>query len=114
MSRIYLAVLITALSVSAHASVTLEGDYQLAGPLTHQGATTPGKSHLYINITGDAAKTLYDSLAVKSLLDQCTGMKFKGIGNVACYEVDAEKKYFCGFSINLKQGNVEAGLGGCF
>ncbi len=97
-----------------YAGVTLEGDYQLAGPLTHQGATTPGKSHLYINLSNDAAKRLYEELDGVPTKDECTGYMVKGKGNIGCYETETGKTYFCSFSVNLENSKIEAGLGGCF
>ena len=114
MNKILAFIIFTLVSTHVYAGVTLEGDYQLAGPLTHKGATTPGKSHLYINLTGDAAKQLYEKLDGVPAKDECTGYMAKGKGNVGCYETEPGKNYFCGFSVNLEHEKVEAGLGGCF
>ena len=91
----------------------LEGEYQLGGRLDHKGSPTQGRSHLYISLTDEAAKALYESLAGDPREDPCTGYKVKGRGNVGCYEIEPNEKYFCSFSINLERGAVEAGLGGC-
>lgn len=73
-----------------------------------------GKSHLYISLTNEAAKTLYASLAGEAVEDPCTGYMVKAQGNVGCYEIVSKEKYFCSFAVNLKRNAVEAGLGGCF
>lgn len=108
MKKMYITLFLFVVTGSAQAGVTLEGDYQLAGPLTHQGETTSGNSHLYITLTKDAAKKLYDALEGKPIKDMCTGYNAKGQGNVGCYEVVPGNKYVCGFSINLAKNSVEA------
>jgi hypothetical protein len=92
---------------------TLQGEYQLAGPLDHKGSPGEGRSHLYLSLTDAAASTLYESLAVDEHDDPCTGYRVKARGNIACYEVKRKEKHFCSFSINLDRGAIEAGLGGC-
>ena len=98
---------------TAQSAVPLNGEYQLAGPLSHKGEPTRGDSHLYVNLTDDAAKILFHALTGKASKDMCTGYNTKGRGNLVCYEVVPEKEYFCGFSVNLTNNKVEAGLGGC-
>ncbi len=114
MDKITILLIFAIVPIHVYAGVPLEGDYQLAGPLTHKGATTPGQTHLYINLTDGAAKQLYSELEGVPAKDECTGYMVKGKGNVVCYETQPEKKYFCSFSINLEKAQVEAGLGGCF
>jgi len=92
---------------------TLQGEYQLAGALDYKGSPGEGRSHLYLSLTSEAARTLYATLAEDSHEDPCTGYKVKGRGNVVCYEIKSNEDYFCSFSINLERGAVEAGLGGC-
>ena len=114
MLLVVVALLVLVSSVRAMNPVQLTGEYQLAGRLEHDGATTPGKSHLYISLTDDAAKTLYESLGGDPAEDPCTGYRVKAQGNVGCYEIVPNERYFCSFSVNLERGAVEAGLGGCF
>ena len=101
-------------SARALEPVPLSGEYQLSGRLGHKGSTTPGKSHLYISLKDDAAKTLYESLGGDPAEDLCTGYRVKAQGNVVCYGIVPNQEYFCSFSVNLERGAVEAGLGGCF
>ena len=114
MILVVVTLLVFAPSVRATDPVQLKGEYQLAGRLDHSGSTTPGKSHLYISLTDDAAKTLYESLGGEPAEDPCTGYRVKAQGNVGCYEVVPNERYSCSFSVNLERGAVEAGLGGCF
>lgn len=106
---------VLALSPGAGAGnpVKLQGDYQLAGRLDHKGSPTQGASHLYVSLTDQAARDLYESLPGDPREDACTGYKFKAWGNVGCYEIEPNDRYLCSFSIDLERGAVEAGLGGC-
>lgn len=91
----------------------LQGEYQLAGSLDSKGSPRDGSSHLYLSLRDDAAKRLYATLAEDAHEDPCTGHRLKARGNVACYEIEPNERYFCSFSIDLDRGVVEAGLGGC-
>lgn len=113
MSKACILVLVLITSTSLYAGVPLEGNFELAGPVSNQGTVTPGKSHLYLNINSKAAKKLYEAFDGTPEKDECTGYLFKGQGSVGCYEVEKGEKYYCNFSINLEKGIVEAGAGGC-
>lgn len=95
-------------------AVPLEGEFQLGGPLEHNGDVTEGDSYLYVSLQGDAARRLFESLPGETFDDPCTGHRLRANGNVACYETEQEKAYFCSFSLNLERGTVGAGTGGCF
>jgi hypothetical protein len=94
--------------------VRLSGEYQLGGRLEHNGSPSSGKSHLYVTLEHDAAKTLFQALDGEPIEDPCTGYRVKAGGNVGCYEITPNEQYFCSFSVNLARNAVEAGLGGCF
>lgn len=108
-----IASIVVALPSFAQDPVRLQGEYELGGPLDHNGSIQQGDSHLYISLSNDAAKTLYLSLPGDPLEDPCTGYNLKARGNVACYETTREE-HFCSFSVNLEHNAVETGLGGCF
>ena len=105
--------LAAAISSFAQQPVQLQGEYQLGGPLDHNGSILEGDSHLYISLSNEAAKTLYQSLPGDPFDDACTGYKLKAHGNVVCFQIKPEE-HFCSFSVNLERNAVEAGLGGCF
>lgn len=109
-----LALLLAAPCVTAADPVQLDGEYQLGGRLDHNGSVMSGKSHLYISLTEDAARNLFTSLAAEAVEDPCTGYMVKAQGNIGCYEIVSNEKYFCSFAVNLERNAVEAGLGGCF
>jgi len=108
-----LASIVIALPSIAQNPVILQGEYELGGPLDHSGSVQQGESHLYISLSNDAAKELYESLPGIPVEDPCTGYQLKARGNVVCYQVSPEG-HFCSFSVNLEHNEVEAGLGGCF
>ena len=114
MKKIYLILSFSIVIGNVNADMPLEGEYRLAGPLEYQGNTKPGKSHLYITMTNDSAKKLFNSFEGAAVMDECTGMKYKSSGYVMCYEVEPGKKYFCSFSIDMQKNTVSGGLGGCF
>jgi hypothetical protein len=111
---VVITLLLLVSSGNALEPVQLSGEYQLGGRLEHNGSPTSGKSHLYISLKNDAAKSLYESLDGEPAEDPCTGYRAKAQGNVGCYEITPNKEYFCSFSVNLERNAVEAGLGGCF
>lgn len=94
--------------------VPLQGEFRLGGGLEHNGEVTHGNSHLYLSLQGDAAKRLFNELPAENFDDPCTGYRLRSRGNVGCYEIEKGSEYFCSFSVNLEQGRVEAGTGGCF
>ena len=114
MKKIFLILTLFTFYGSVKAEIPLEGEYRLAGPLEYQGNTKPGKSHLYITLTNDSAKKLFDSFEGEAVMNECTGMKYKSRGYVICHEVEPGKKYFCSFSIDMDKNTVSGGLGGCF
>ena len=92
---------------------TLQGEFQLAGPLGHKGSPGEGQSHLYLSLTHQAARNLYESLSADWHEDPCTGYRVKALGNVACYEIKPNEEHLCSFPVDLARGVIEAGLGGC-
>ena len=109
-----LGCIVVALPSIAQNPMMLQGEYQLGGPLDHNGSVLSGDSHLYISLSHDAATALYQSLPGDPFKDPCTGYKLKSRGNVVCYEITPNEGYFCSFSVKLDNNAVEAGLGGCF
>ena len=105
--------LATAAPSFAQNPVQLQDQFEIGGPLDHNGSIREGESHLYISLSDQAASKLYQSLPGKALDDACTGYKVKGRGNVVCYQINPAQ-HFCSFSVNLERNAVEAGLGGCF
>jgi hypothetical protein len=68
---------------------------------------TPEGTHLYIILTGDAAKALYDGLTVEPEYDVCTDGMLKSADGVVCSETE------CQFSIDMPQVKLAAGAWMC-
>ena len=85
MKQIYLILSLSILIGSVYADTPLEGEYRLAGPLEYQGNTKAGKSHLYITLTNESAKKLFDAFEGEAVMNECTGMKYKSRGYVMCH-----------------------------
>jgi hypothetical protein len=83
----------------------------LAGPLVFSDIEE-GTSHIYMHLTGDSVKALFQNMDIKAINDECTGKgtKIKYIGEMQCTESANKKKYECHFSINLKEQKVELGV----
>lgn len=107
------AIFVVASIAQASDPIALDGEYQLGGRLDHKGSPTEGSSHLYLSISNESARALFESLPGDAREDACTGYRVKGLGNVGCYETKPGEAYFCSFSVNLERASVEAGQGGC-
>jgi hypothetical protein len=62
-----------------------------------------------IEISGAAAKAMYDALLVKEREDECTNALVKTTGSLACSKAPLDKKasaptYYCQFGFILKTG----------
>ena len=87
------------------------GECRVAGPLAF-GDIEEGTSHFYLHLTGDSAESLFQSMDVKVIDDECAGKgtKIKSIGEMECTQSADKKKYECYFSINLKKQEIERGV----
>jgi len=114
MQRYLLILFLTASTIPVQAQTKLDGSFVFAGPVESNGSLSEGISHIHFKITGDSAKAMYESFAGSPSEDACTGYKYKGKANVNCYEVSPNRKYICGFSINLNKNRTEASqVGAC-
>lgn len=98
----------------SYAEIPLQGTFTVAGPVDSSGELYKGNSHVHFKIVEESAKLLFDSLEGAATDDLCTGLKMKSKANLYCYEIEHEKKYECGFSINLDKNRTEASqVGAC-
>jgi hypothetical protein len=89
----------------------LTGIYAITGedyldPPTGQKENT----HLRLQLTGDSAKDLYDSMSVEPIEDECTGGMAKHIQHMQCLYFADDNTYECHFSINIAEQNIEYGI----
>ena len=114
MKRYLYLFIFAAVSFPGYAQNQLSGSFVFAGSVETNGNLSTGNSHIHFKITGDSAKAMYDSFEGKANEDACTGYRFKGKANIACYEILPNNKYICGFSINLNKNRTEASqVGAC-
>ena len=113
MNKQILVVLLAFYSGTGFAAVEkpMEGFYLLAGKF---GIKSPeqGTSHLYLSISGDAAKDLYQSINAVEHENHCTGETDKQINAFVCSKTP-QNKYHCNFAVDLEKGTIAMGLGGC-
>jgi hypothetical protein len=67
-------------------------------------------THLRLQLTGDSAKGLYDSMSVEPIEDECTGGMAKTIEQMKCLYFAGDKTYECHFSINIAEQKIEYGI----
>ncbi len=65
-------------------------------------------THLGLELTGAAAKALYDAMEAPVEEDACLGVPAKTVGNIKCTKNGSN--YGCDFSINIKANQVHTGL----
>ena len=70
----------------------------------------PKDSHLRFQLTGDAAKDLYQAMKVAEKPDECTGAVARKVGEMQCLYYKTGKKYACSFSIDIMRQAIEYGV----
>jgi hypothetical protein len=67
-------------------------------------------THFRLQLTGDSAKDLYNSMPVEPNEDECTGGMAKHIQHMKCLYFAGDKIYECHFSINIAEQKIEYGI----
>jgi hypothetical protein len=102
--------LVACAPLSAHdeedAPAPLTGDY-IFFPAEEESGTPPS---VYVTLTGEAAKTIYEGLAAKAENDECQGGTTKWLAEGGfCNYLAEQKTYFCSFGIDLKESKFAFG-----
>ena len=85
----------------------MQGKYRMAGRLAF-GDIDEGDSHIYFQLTGKAAKALYDSMKTPARKNECVeSEKVKWVENMKCARSKNGKRYTCEFSINVPKQTIE-------
>ena len=91
----------------------LSGTYRIGGatlidPPTDEAPNT----HLYVELTGAAARDLYESMAVAPKPDLCTGpgSRVKTVGEMQCTRYASGQRFRCAFGIDLRKQTVTRGI----
>lgn len=67
-------------------------------------------THFRLQLTGDSAKDLYNSMSVEPIEDECTGGMAKNIQHMKCLYFAGDQTYECHFSINIAEQKIEYGI----
>jgi hypothetical protein len=105
-------VLVSSLAVAA-AYNQLTGTYRIGGKTFYDPPENePQNTHLYIQLTGDSAKDLYQTMQVKSKSDVCgdEGTQTKVVGNMQCTRSGGTKTYRCWFGLDVKNQKITSGV----
>src|SRR3954451_13657907 len=62
----------------------LTGDYFMAPPIDSEDPKAPA-DHINFRLTGDAAKSMWDAMKVKTTPDECIGRMAKWVQSMVCY-----------------------------
>jgi hypothetical protein len=94
-------------SEAGESYLPMQGKYRMAGRLAFSDIEE-GDSHIYFQLSGKAAKTLYESMKVPAQKNECgENGKIKWVENMKCTRSKNGKQYACGFSINVPKQTIE-------
>jgi len=110
--------LFAALTVAAMIAVAadpkaLTGSYQIAGAtLIDPPPDEPANSHLYVELTGAAARDLYAALPAAPKADACAGpgARMKTAGDIQCTQYAGGQRHRCWFGVDLRKQTVTRGV----
>jgi len=91
----------------------LSGTYHIGGKTFYDPPENePKNTHLYIQLSGDAAKDLYQTMLVKPKPDVCgdDGSLTKVVGNMQCTRSSDTKTHRCWFGIDVKNQKITGGV----
>lgn len=74
------------------------------------GPDKPTNSHFRLQLTGDAARDLFEAIPGKATVDECTGGQSKTAGQLRCTLSADDGGYECAFSVDLIEHTVEYGV----
>lgn len=95
----------------------LTGNYYM-GPAADAEDPKAPADHIYLTVTGDAAKSMWDAMTGETKPDECVGRMAKWAKSLVCYGPATEMSgplqpedspFECYLGINLKAGALESG-----
>jgi hypothetical protein len=109
--RVRTILIIITLTLSFHAYSAewkkVEGIYAV----TAKDMVSPVEdSHYKIQLKGQSAKDLYNSMKASPTKNDCTGAMAKNIGEMQCLYYKTNRSYECHFSINIAEQKIEYGV----
>ena len=95
----------------------LTGTFYMAPAMDAEDANAP-VDHIYMSITGDAAKAMWDAIQVDPTPDECVGRMARWVQSMVCYGpatqmsgplAPGDSPYECYLGVNLKNATLELG-----
>ena len=96
----------------------LTGTYYMGPALDAEDAKAPA-DHVYMTVTGDAAKAMYQAMQAEPTPDECVGRMAKWVQGLVCYGAPTDNSstggappdspFECYLGINLKSAALEPG-----
>jgi hypothetical protein len=115
MSRVGLLVVLMGVlaGVTASERRSLSGTYRIGGATFYDPPSEePQDTHLYVELTGIAARDLYEAMAVTPKVDECTGPNatIKVVDQMQCNRYESGKRHRCWFGVNLRDQKITRGV----
>lgn len=89
----------------------------VVGPEILAFETDPGgRTHLYLNLTGEAAQALWDGMGADPQFEECTGLEAKVLPNgIYCERDPADRAgtLMCFIGLSMKRGRIADARGPC-
>ena len=114
MKRLGMLVLLVASSVAlAWQYKPLSGSYRIGGQTVYDPPENEAKNtHFYFELTGTAAKDLFEHMKVAPVADVCadSGEKTKRIGEMRCTQAANGKQHRCWFGLDIRNQRITNGV----
>jgi hypothetical protein len=98
-------------------SKPLTGSFYMAPSVDAEDPKAPA-DHIVLSITGDAAKSMWDAMKVKTEPDECIGRMARQVQGMVCYGPGTtmagplgadDSPFMCIFGIDMKNASVAVG-----
>jgi hypothetical protein len=95
----------------------LTGTFYMAPPTDTEDPKAPA-DHVFLTLTGDVAKAMWDAMTVEAAPDECVGRMARWVQSLVCYGpstqasqplAPGESPYECYLGVNLKTAALEIG-----
>lgn len=91
----------------------LSGTYRIGGATFYDPPSEqPQNTHLYIELTGSAARDLYEAMAIPPRTDECTGPNVlaKVVGQMQCNQYESSKRFRCWLGVDVRSQDITRGV----
>jgi hypothetical protein len=91
------------------------GTYYMAPAMDAEDPKAP-VDHMYLTLTGDTAKSMWDAMKVETTPDECIGRMARWVNGLVCYGpatsgslAAGDSPFECYLGVNLKTAALELG-----